>query len=267
MDIQESTAPLMRQIQSAEKQARVRAAAWAEVEAKLRSELEQSVIEQEKISKDRTELKLHIEKLERTIKEKEDELAEAQSKIERLTAEVNRLNEELDNMECEKDEWVEVKKLASEDVAKAKSDMMKTVVDNEERYRARIDALEDQLEAEKAKRLESEESLENLVNSTYGFDMRAPHTSRKVRKPPKEERKKLKATEDQAEILQSTISGLGGDEDDGPTDGLSEIPLADNPGLGSFAAVEQLSQGLKAARTEIDTLRVSFFGAENFVAF
>ena len=41
MDMQQGSAPLMKQIESAERQKRARAAAWAELESRLRSENEE----------------------------------------------------------------------------------------------------------------------------------------------------------------------------------------------------------------------------------
>ena len=57
VDVQSSTAPLLRQLESTNKQNRARAAAWAELETQLRSELEENVINNEKLSKERTDWK------------------------------------------------------------------------------------------------------------------------------------------------------------------------------------------------------------------
>jgi len=278
MDLQESTAPLLRQIQSAEKQARVRSAAWAEVEAKLRSDLESSLIEHDKISKERSELSMTIRKIEQSLNKKCEELSISQDKIHKLSLEIERLNEELDTLEAEKEDLLEQKKLVSEEMSRAKTDLLKNAVNNEERYRARIDALEDQLESEKAKRVQLEESLERLLVSTHSIATTADVYSRVNKKKndalattPRHQQS-LKAIEGQDKILQHTIDGLGilgddetdNDHDDDtstlPTDQyetFSDIPLVPNTSGGSFAAVEQLSQGLKAAKTEMETLRVS----------
>jgi outer membrane murein-binding lipoprotein Lpp len=279
MDLQESTAPLLRQIQSAEKQARVRSAAWAEVETKLRSDLESSLMEHDKISKERSELSMTIRKIERSLNEKCEELSKSQDKIDKLSLEIERLNEELDNLEAEKEDLLQQKKFASEEMSRAKTELLKNAVNNEERYRARIDALEDQLESEKAKRVQLEESLEMLLVSTHSIATTAEVYSRVNKKKNNDalvstprHQQSLKAVEGQDKILQHTIDGLGilggetdNDHDDDtstlPTDQyetFSDIPLAPNTSGGSFAAVEQLSQGLKAAKTEMETLRVSY---------
>ena len=44
IDLQQSTAPLLRQLESVERQNRVKAATWAEVETKLHSDLEEYVV-------------------------------------------------------------------------------------------------------------------------------------------------------------------------------------------------------------------------------
>ena len=79
MDIQSSTAPLLRQLESMERQNRTRAANWAELEGRLRNELEESVIRNESLSKDRSDFKARISRLERLLKESEGELAAART--------------------------------------------------------------------------------------------------------------------------------------------------------------------------------------------
>jgi chromosome segregation ATPase len=219
-----------------------------------------------------------IRKIEQSLHKKCEELSISQDKIHKLSLEIERLNEELDTLEAEKEDLLEQKKLVSEEMSRAKTDLLKNAVNNEERYRARIDALEDQLESEKAKRVQLEESLERLLVSTHSIATTADVYSRVNKKKndalattPRHQQS-LKAIEGQDKILQHTIDGLGilgddetdNDHDDDtstlPTDQyetFSDIPLVPNTSGGSFAAVEQLSQGLKAAKTEMETLRVS----------
>ena len=51
MDMQSTTAPLLRQLESMERQSRLRAANAAELESRLRSELEENTIENENLGK------------------------------------------------------------------------------------------------------------------------------------------------------------------------------------------------------------------------
>ena len=75
MDIQHSTAPLMRQLESMERKNRARATAWAEVKTKLRSDLEDNVIQLEKVTKDRNNLISSKKRLQRLLREMEEEIA------------------------------------------------------------------------------------------------------------------------------------------------------------------------------------------------
>ena len=56
LDVQSSTAPLLRQLESMERQNRTRASGWANLESKLRQELEDTVAESEKLQKERNEI-------------------------------------------------------------------------------------------------------------------------------------------------------------------------------------------------------------------
>jgi len=266
MDVQQSTAPLLRQLESAERQSRSRSAAWSELESKLRSEIEDHVIQLEKLTKDRNDLRASDKRSQRLLKEKEAELVTSQETIDELTATIESLESKLEELEDEgkrmKEEWVKVERQASEGVAKARNDMMKTVVDSEGRYREHIETLEDDLEAERQKRSNLEKQLDDLAKSmeetTFqqggdrGGQAMSPHRN-----------KKLRASTDQAAILHDALAGFDSEEEDGEEydeDG-ADINQASS-GLGSFAAMEQLSQGLKGAKVELQTLRKQLESSE-----
>jgi len=262
MDVQQSTAPLLRQLESAERQSRSRSAAWSELEAKLRSEIEDQVIQLEKLTKERNDLRANDKRSHRLLKEKEAELATSQETIDELAATIDSLESKLEELEDEgkrmKEEWVKVERQASEGVAKARSDMMKTVVDSEERYRQQIETLEDELEAERQKRSNLEKQLDDLAKSVEETTFSQGGRGGEVASP--QRNKKLKASTNQASILHDALAGFDSDVDDEDDDG-GEMNQVQN-GLGSFAAMEQLSQGLKGAKVELQALRKQLESSE-----
>ena len=71
-----------------------------------------------------------------------------------------------------------------------------------------------------------------------------------------EQEQKLRGATNQASILHDTLLGMDSDNDD-----EEENEVVNMQG-GSFAAMEQLSQGLKAARLELETLRNQLASSE-----
>lgn len=262
MDVQQSTAPLLRQLESAERQSRSRSAAWSELEAKLRSEIEDHVIQIEQVTKERNDLRANDKRSQRLLKEKEAELATSQETIDELAATIDSLESKLEELEDEgkrmKEEWVKVERQASEGVAKARNDMMKTVVDSEERYRQQIETLEDELEAERQKRSNLEKQLDDLAKSVE--ETTISQRGRGEAASP-QRNKKLIASTNQASILHDALAGFDSDVDDDDDDDGGEMNQVQS-GLGSFAAMEQLSQGLKGAKVELQALRKQLEASE-----
>ena len=259
MDVQSSTAPLLRQLESMERQNRARAAAWAELETKLRAELEETVIQNETLSKERTDFKTKFTRLERIAKERETELNQSRVTIEEQTAKIIKLEAKLEELESEaakrQQEYSEVERLAKEGVARVRSEMTQTVVESEERYRAQVEKLEKELGVEQEKRKQLESQVSQLLDHT-GMIMppRVPQSIRREATP-----KKLRQTEGQVSILTGALSGLEGsdneEEDGGDDDGQREADESSNAGMSSYAALEQLTSRLKIAQVELGTLR------------
>mmetsp|Transcript_31328 Transcript_31328/g.75766 ORF Transcript_31328/g.75766 Transcript_31328/m.75766 type:complete len:1276 (-) Transcript_31328:59-3886(-) len=275
MDIQSSTAPLLRQLESMERQNRARAANWAELEGRLRNELEESVIQNENLNKDRSEFKAKISRLERLVKERDDELTVSRKKIEDQTVKIEKLESQLAKLESEavkrQEEYEKVERLANEGVARVRSEMTQTVVESEERYRGQIDRLEGELKVEKEKRLQLESQVDQLLENAGGIlgaSQNAPQLIRKESKP-----KKLRESEGQAEILAGAL-GLD-DSDDDSQYGASDDELEEDVHNGvardvsgdrrgsSFAALEQLTSRLKNAEVELKSLRKSLRDSES----
>eukprot|EP00985_Skeletonema_marinoi_P012723 scaffold6206_cov121-Skeletonema_marinoi.AAC.1 len=264
MDVQQSTAPLLRQLESAERQSRSRSSAWSEMEAKLRSEIEDHVIQLEKLTKERNDLRANDKRSQRLLKEKEAELVSSQETIDELAATIESLESKLEELEDEgkrmKEEWVKVERQASEGVAKARNDMMKTVVDSEERYREQIETLEDDLESERQKRSNLEKQLDDLAKSVEETTFSQGGRVSEVMSP--QRNKKLRASQDQAAILHDALAGFDSEEEDEQDDDDAEVMNQAQSGVGSFAAMEQLSQGLKGAKVELQTLRKQLESSE-----
>jgi chromosome segregation ATPase len=267
MDSQSSTAPLLRQLDSIHRQNRARASAWAELETKLRSELEENVIANEKLSRERSDLKTKCSRLERTANELEGELKATRSSLEDKSIRVKQLEEKLADMEAEgakmKGEWAEVERLANEGVSRVRSEMTVTVVESEERHRSQLDALEAELRQEREKHTKLEGQVQSLIKNAemivpQEILQQSSETNQLV-KP-----KKLRQSESQTEILAGALTGLGGDDSDDEEE--EEDHEGENgrrnSGSGSFAALEELTSRLKAARVELTTLRKSFADAE-----
>ena len=280
MDIQSSTAPLLRQLESAERQSRARAAAAAEIETKLRAELEEYVVSNEKISKERTELKTKFSRLERSAKESEEQLKAAKSSLEEKTAKVNYLEDKLRDLEAErakkKEEYAEVERLANEGVARVRSEMTQTVVESEERYRSQIESLQGELRKEQDKRRQLERQVQQLMDNAGTMIVPpsqqggGPSVMTMQAKP-----KKLRNSTGQAEILTGALSGLGAhydsDEDDDDDDNVGEEadgadgaaqPQRTSEPNRSFAALEEINSRLKAAKVELNALRKSLADSE-----
>jgi len=219
MDAQQSSAPLMRQLESTERQSRARAAAWAELEMKLRGDLEDRVVEVETLTKERNELRSTMRRLERTGEERERELAGAKSTIERLNTHIETLEGQVSELEDEgrkiKEEWVEVERRADEGVTKVRTEMMQTVLDSEERYRAQVTNMERELRQERERRSEMEGRLADLAESS-GMMVQQTQSGESTGGPTAKRAspKKLKSATDQADILQSAMTGLVDDDDD-----------------------------------------------------
>jgi TATA element modulatory factor len=256
-----------------ERQNRARASNWAELEGRLRNELEESVIQNENLSKDRSEFKAKISRLERLLKERDDELAASRKAVEDHSAKIERLEGQLSKLESEatkrQEEYEQVERLANEGVARVRSEMTQTVVESEERYRGQIDKLEEELKVEKEKRSQLESQVDQLLENAggmFGSAQNAPQAIRQESKP-----KKLRQSEGQAEILAGAL-GFDDSDDESIDDGDDELDEDMHNGVvdggrsdrrgSSFAALEQLTSRLKTAEVELKSLRKSLRDSE-----
>lgn len=227
------------------------------------------MIQNETLSKERSEFKTKYTRLERMANERESELKTCRSTIEDQTVKVSKFEAQMEKMEAEaekrQEEYVKVERLANEGVARVRSEMTQTVGDSEERYRGQIEKLEKAIHIEHEKRSQLENQVEQLLDST-GMIMapQAPQAIRREATP-----KRLKQSQGQAEILAGALSGLEDtdDEDDAGagmsrSEDESDITTSRDEGMSSYAALDQLNSRLKIAQVELQSLRASFKESE-----
>lgn len=264
---------MLRQLESMERQNRARAANWAELESRLRSELEELVIQNESLTKDRSDFKAKFTRFERIVKEREEELLVARKSIEEQTTKIAKLESQLakltEDAEKRQEEYEKVERLASEGVARVRSEMSQTVIESEERYRGQIDKLETELKMEREKQTQLEQQVEQLLENA-GMIVAGPQAPESIRRESKP--RKLRRAEGQAEILAGAL-GLDSSDDESDddsddfdtngTEGESAPGLQDKRGsVNSFAALEQLTSKLKTAQVELASLRKSLRESE-----
>lgn len=260
MDVQSSSAPLLRQLESMERQGRARASAWAELETKLRSELEENIVSVEQLTKERTDWKTKFTRLERTSKEDTEELKRLRIDVEDKTIGISKLEDKLSQLGIEgnkkQEEWAEIERLANEGVARVRSEMAQTVVEAEERYRSQMDSLEADLRQERNKRDQLEKQIQDLLDNSYVPTATATISTAPIETKPK----KLLKTQRQSEILEGALNGLG-DEDEEVEDWEGDDNVEEEA-QGSFAAMEQVNSRLKVANAELEALRKSLKESE-----
>lgn len=248
-----------------ERQYRARASAAADLETKLRAELEETVIQNEKLTKQHSELKIKYGRLERQSKEQQDEFEQSRKNLEERTAKVAQLEEKIRNMEIEgekkKEEWAEVERLANEGVSKVRSEMSQAVLESEERYRSQLETMEEELRIERDKRNQLEQQVDNLLENAA---VMVPSLSNEYAKETKEV--SLRESEGQAQILEGL--GLGGKDEEGD-EGENEDENEEQEesefnrrASGSYAALEQLTSNLKIAKRELEALRTRLAESE-----
>ena len=266
MDVQSSTAPLMRQLESMERQNRTRAAGWAELENKLREELEEAILSSEKLQKERNELKTKHQRLERHSKDLQSDYFEMQAQHEEQTKKIESLTSKLAEMEeshaSQKAEWDEVQRLANEGVTRVRSEMTQTMVETEERHVSQIDSLKTELRQEQEKRIQLEQQVQGLLGQATAMVLPPENGNAEpialIQKAPP---KKLSSATGQNDLLKEALSGFGDDSDNENENGDTDEEEFDANG-GSFAALEELQSRLKVSRIELQALRKSLEDSE-----
>lgn len=280
MDVQSSTAPLMRQLESMERQNRTRSATWTALETKLRQDLEEAILNAEMAQKERNDLRAKCQLLERQYHQVESELKSLTSESDEKNDRIRALETQLSNIEAaqteRQEEWDELQKLAHEGVARVRSQMMQTIVEAEERHVSHVDALKKELKQEHDKRLQLEQQVLVLMdNSNNVLPVTNDNTAAIAVTAFMSHPKKLSQPQGQAEILAGMSLGdddsvgdnngreRNGEEEDEDDDLLrtnsNEMGTSSlrSGGHSSFAVLEGLQSRLKVAKAELNTLRRS----------
>jgi len=182
-------------------------------------------------------------------------VASSHEAVDALSATVEQLEARVDELEEEskglKQVLVVAERKASEGVSKVRNEMLQTVVDSEQRYQSQVEALEEELNGERERRENLEKQLYDLAASVEAAEFVQDGFMGRDQLPPVKE-KKLRSATGQASILHDTLAGIDSDVDD---DGSNEDGMDELDDRGSFAAMEQLSLGLKGAKAELKALR------------
>lgn len=257
MDLQQSTAPLIRQLESAERQNRLRATAWNEVETKLRNDLEEHVVQNEKMLREKNEIVATNKRLERALKDKENDLNLEQEKLNQLTNTKEELEDKKKQQEREishlQQQISKSNAKMKENDAKVRTEMMKTVRESEDFYQKEIESLKSELHSEKEKSSTLNDRVHELMSGSSNTNR---SLSKTISIEKSERNQKLVTSDNQINILQNTLLRLNESFDE------NENPVEDNDNHlqsmsegGSFAHMEQLSQSLTAAKIEVTALK------------
>jgi flagellar capping protein FliD len=176
------------------------------------------------------------------------------STAEALEVKVKELEEDLRQAMEEKAKF---ERQSSEGVAKVRSELMKSMVESEETYRSRIETLEAEIADERQRRDNLIKQLDTLAENVKNVEFSHTRGMSTGAQCSSEKEKRLLATTNQASILHDTLLGMDSDNDDGE----EEDDISNLQG-GSFAAMEQLSQGLKGAKLELEALRNQLASSE-----
>ena len=197
--------------------------------------------------------------MRRSVDEANATITELRQHINQLETQNSALKQQCQDIEAEADETV----------TKIRSEMTETLVLSDERHQSQISSLERKIKEEKDSRMALESKLEDLARSSEAIPLSNGATSSATTGVVKEtKQKKLQSATGQADILQSALAGFGGDESDDDVGDDESAGDEDNfvsdsdAGPGSFAAMEQLSQGLKGARLELQALRKQLASSE-----
>lgn len=257
IDIQSSTAPLLRQLDSLNRQNRSRSSAWTELETQLRSELDEHAALNEKVSLELNEWKSKFVRMERLHKDEQMELAVAKDVLEENSTEIRKLQEKVARAEAEslkiKNELGEVERLGTEGISKVRSEMARALVEKDERYQSHMENIRFDLSKERELRGQFESQLKELIETAGTLVSQELPTQLGNGIAPKV--KTLLQSEGQVSILASTLSDLAHESDSEAEEDADELEKLKLTSDGSFAAIDQLTSSLKVAKRELNLLR------------
>jgi len=257
MDVQNATAPLVRQLESTERSMRVRASTAAELEQKLRRDLEDKILEYDAILREKNELQSQVMVLNRKIQDIQsiyDNKSNEQTST--FNAKLLSLEQSLQTLQIQNNQYqTTIDELQHSIVQYEKnSSVMKEYILQKET----IQELTMQVKMEEGKRIELERQLEDLqthyTNHYYSNDAMDGNYDNNDTPAVK-----LHEATNQADILKNLVQ----DDDDEDNDAYSQQQaVGESSASNSFAAMEQLTQNLSNAIQEIHTLRTQLQASE-----
>lgn len=272
LDLQQSSAPLMRQLESAEKQNRVRTATWLELESKLRTELEEIIIQNETLLKENKSNSINSKKVKRLLVETEIDLetCNIEKKALNKTIVALEINLEEASMRLKRieKEHSDLSKLMKESDLKCRGELAMSINQSESQYHDKIESLEVELAREHKNRVCLQQKVEELASSTTMIVSPFHHNDRDSDLEGKKRKQKLSSKADPVDILQDTLSGLHDKNQDhndmsaqhdvvkyNKEEGREDANISSGSNSGSIVHLEQLSQGLRLAKLELSELR------------
>lgn len=254
IDLQQSSGPLLRQLESAERQNRSRANAWEELERKLRSDLEESLNENVSLTKEKNEMETKMKSLHRELQSKESELETANIRLSDISKSLSHANDryeaavkELDALQVD---FKTLEQRYNDKESKIISEMTITLRESEERYNDHVDSLEVELRQEREMRQVLEEKIKDMIDEASDAEILSPYSAAKSLP------RNLGKADGQANILQSTLMSIdGNDEEDDDTLSNNHNNIGMNSGANSFAFMEEMTQAVSTAKLEVETLR------------
>jgi predicted nucleic acid-binding Zn-ribbon protein len=165
----------------------------------------------------------------------------------------------ISELESLKIEHSNIQKYLKDIESNVRAEFFNTLREDEERFNDQVESLEVELRQERERRTSLEEKIQEMMEAEQKYDASEMSSVQKSAKSPK---RNLGSKANQADILQDTLFGIDPDDDDDDDDDVNSTDLDSevkdekmNNGTGSFAFIEQLSQSLKATKSERDTLR------------
>lgn len=254
IDLQQCSGPLLRQLESAERQNRSRANAWEELERKLRSDLEESLNENASLSKEKKEMETEMKSLHRELQSKESELETANIRLSDISENLSHANDryeaaikELDALQVD---FKALEQRCKDKESKIIAEMTVTLRESQERFNDHVDSLEVELRQEREMRQLLEEKIKEMIEKASDAEILSPHSTGK-RLP-----RNLGKADGQANILQSALMSIdGNDEDDDDALSNNHNNIGMNNGTNSFAFMEEMTHAVSTAQLEVETLR------------
>mmetsp|Transcript_30554 Transcript_30554/g.60472 ORF Transcript_30554/g.60472 Transcript_30554/m.60472 type:complete len:799 (-) Transcript_30554:399-2795(-) len=253
VDMQDSTAPLLRQLESSEKQSRARAQAWAETESKLRHEVDRTITERDRLSKELSDVQAETRRLNRLLESREGEVESLAHRLGAASEETERLGAALRSATLEKENLTlrleEKERAHTEAEERMRGEMNRRTFEADERRRDDVNRARGDAEEEKTRRKEAETMLK--VAEEEGRRLRSRN-----RRAEAEEVGQPHHEDGSLNGHKRSIDPMSGELN------LATLEVGAGASSSSFAVMEQLVSGMKVAKLEIQSLKNQLVSTE-----